>query len=77
MTVDKKQQNNKQLLTLKGPNKNCSRRHFSILLLSLEKIRLDVSCESSAAVMIGALRVKSTIKKSTSTSDHEVKICAA
>ena len=36
------------LLTLKVPNKNCSRRHFNILLLSLKKIRLDFSCESSA-----------------------------
>ena len=35
-------------LTLKVPNKNCSRRHFNFLLLSFKKVRLDVSCESSA-----------------------------
>ena len=26
-----------QLLTLKAPNKNCSRRHFNFLLLSFEE----------------------------------------
>ena len=36
------------ILTLKAPNKNCSRRHFKFLLLSFEKIRLDISCKSSA-----------------------------
>ena len=35
-------------LTLKAPNKNCSRRHFNFLLLSFEEIRPDFSCESSA-----------------------------
>ena len=35
-------------LTLKEPNKNCSRRHFNFLLLSFVKIRLDFSCQSSA-----------------------------
>ena len=34
-------------LTLKAPNKICSRRHFNFLLLSFEEIRLDVLCESS------------------------------
>ena len=33
------------LLTLKAPNKNCSRRHFFFTLL--KKIRLDALCESS------------------------------
>ena len=28
-------------LTLKAPNKNCSRRHINFLLLSSKKIRLD------------------------------------
>ena len=37
-----------QILTLKAPNKNCSRWHFNFLLLSFKKIRLDFSCESSA-----------------------------
>ena len=35
-------------LTLKTPNKNCSRRHFIFLLYLSEEISLDVSCESSA-----------------------------
>ena len=35
-------------LTLKAPNKNCSRQQFNFLLLSFEEIRLDVSSESSA-----------------------------
>ena len=35
-------------LTLKVPNKNCSRQHFDFLLLSFEVIRLHVLCESSA-----------------------------
>ena len=36
-------------LTLKAPNKKCSRRHFIFfLLLSFEKNRLDCSCQSSA-----------------------------
>ena len=30
-------------LTLKAPNKNCSRQHFNFLLLSFKKIRLDFS----------------------------------
>ena len=34
-------------LTLKVPNKNCSKRHFFYFYLS-KKIRLDFSCESSA-----------------------------
>ena len=73
-------------LTLKAPNKNCSRQHFNFLLLSFEenkglifqrihlkhqvlfslknneKILVNVICcvsdSLSAAVMIGALRVK-------------------
>ena len=28
---------NEGTLTLKGPNKNCSRRHFNFLLLSFEE----------------------------------------
>ena len=36
------------VLTLKAPNKNCSRRHFNSLLLSFEKRKLDFSCEPSA-----------------------------
>ena len=36
------------VLTLKAPNKNCSRRHFNFLILSFEEIRIDFSCESSA-----------------------------
>ena len=41
-----------QKLTFKASNKkNCSRRQFIyFLLLSFEKIRLDVSCESSAYI---------------------------
>ena len=35
-------------MTLKAPNKNCSRRHLFFFLLSFEEIRLDVSNESSA-----------------------------
>ena len=30
-------------LTLKVPNKNCSRRHFNFLLLSFEENRLEIS----------------------------------
>ena len=32
-------------LTLKVPNKNCSRQHFNFLLLSLEENEADFSCE--------------------------------
>ena len=36
-------------LTLKAPNKNCRRGHFSFYYFYLsKKIRLDFSCESSA-----------------------------
>ena len=35
-------------LTLKAANKNCSRRHFIFHFYLLQKIRLDVLCESSA-----------------------------
>ena len=36
-------------LTLKAPNKYCSRRHFNFITFYLSmKIRLDFSCESSA-----------------------------
>ena len=41
-----------KILTLKAPNKNCSRRHFNFLLLSFEELRLDFSCESSAEVQV-------------------------
>ena len=36
------------VITLKASNKNCSRRHFNLLLLPFEEKRLDFSCESSA-----------------------------
>ena len=37
-------------VNITAPNKKCSRRHFIFfLLLSFGKIRLDVSCESSAS----------------------------
>ena len=36
------------VLTLKVPNKNCSRRHFNFYFYLSKKIRLDVSSESSA-----------------------------
>ena len=61
-------------LTVKAPNKICSRRHFNFLLLSFEEIRLDFSCESSAlqrihlkhqvlsaAAVIGTLRVNACV----------------
>ena len=36
-------------VTLKAPNKNCSRRHFIFFYFYFsKKIRLEVSCESSA-----------------------------
>ena len=34
-------------ITLKAPNKNCSRQHFNFLLLSFEENKLDFSCEFS------------------------------
>ena len=37
-----------QSLTLKAPNKNCSRRHLIFYCSLSKKIRLDFSCESSA-----------------------------
>ena len=33
------------LLTLKVPNKNCSRRHFDFYFYLSKKTRLDFSCE--------------------------------
>ena len=42
-------------LTLKSPNKNCSRRHFNFLLLFLEKIRLDFSCEAEDSLETSSL----------------------
>ena len=37
------------ILTLKAPNKNCSRCHFNFFYFYLlKKIKLDFSCESSA-----------------------------
>ena len=33
-------------LTLKAPNKNCSRRHFNFYFYVSKEIRLNVSCES-------------------------------
>ena len=37
-----------KVLTLKVPNKNCSRQHFNFYFYLLKKIRLNGSCESSA-----------------------------
>ena len=36
------------MLTLKAPDKNCSRRRFIFYFYLSKKIRLDFSCESSA-----------------------------
>ena len=51
------------VLTVKVPNKKCNRRHFIFMYFYLlKKIRLDVSCESSARQRIHMCQVLFPLK---------------